>query len=215
MGGRGARGTYSIGSRPAGGGYRTADEGCSPALIEPWVQADVLGYGPSFGPRIADLRMFVHQRSSRLAGHDVADCDEPDDGSLPISALSPTGSVGWGELLVDATYWGPGFSIGGEHACGGVFAHAPSAVTIEVPAGMGTLTGSVGAQDWVQVCGNGMTFEVWQAGTRLWASGVVNNYDPPLSFGEIAVEPGAVELIAGHNGEYSCDTAAWVDVRVR
>lgn len=187
----------------------------SAALIEPWVWDDVLGYGPSFGPRIADLRMFVHQRSSRLAGEDVADCSQPDDGSLPIADLSPTGTVGWGELLVDSTYWGPGFSVGGEHACGGVFAHAPSAITIEVPAGKDTLTGAVGAQDWVQVCGNGMSFEVRQGGVSLWTSPVVHNYDAPLSFGSLAVEPGPVELIAGHNGEYSCDTSVWVNVRVR
>ncbi len=80
---------------------------------------------------------------------------------------------------------------------------------------MSTLSGRVGAQDWVQVCGNGMTFEVWQGGVQLWASGVVRNYDEAVSMGAIAVSPGAVDLIAGHNGEYSCDTAVWADVRVR
>lgn len=187
----------------------------SAALIEPYVWDDVLGYGPSFGPRIADLRMFVHQRSSRLAGRDVADCSDPDDGSVPASALSPTGTVGWGELLVDETYWGPGASIAGDHSCGALFAHAPSQVSIEVPLGMSTLTGRVGAQDWVQVCGNGMTFQVWQNGVELWASGVVMNYDKAVSMGSVAVVPGTVELVAGHNGEYSCDTAVWADVRVR
>lgn len=187
----------------------------SAELIEPYVWSDVLGYGPAFGPRIADLRMFVHQRSSRLAGRDVADCEEPDDGSVSASTLAPTATVGWGELLLDQTYWGPGASIAGDHFCRGLFAHAPSHVTLQVPAGMSTLSGRVGAQDWVQVCGNGMTFEVWQGGVQLWASGVVRNYDEAVSMGAIAVSPGAVDLIAGHNGEYSCDTAVWADVRVR
>jgi hypothetical protein len=187
----------------------------SAALIEPYVWDDVLGYGPAFGPRIADLRMFAHQRSSLLAGRDVADCADPGDGSVPIADLSPAGSVGWGELLVNETYWGPGYSINGDHFCGGIFAHAPSRVTMEVPAGKSALTGRVGAQDWVQVCGNGMTFEVWQAGVQLWASDVVKNYDDPVAFGPIAVSAGSVELVAGHNGEYSCDTAVWADVRVR
>ena len=100
------------------------------------------------------------------------------------------------------------------HPSGDVFAHAPSRVSIEVPPGMSTRTGRVGAQDWVQGCGNGMTFEVWQAGAQLWASGVVMNYDEAVSMGSIAVVPGSVELVAGHNGEYSCDTAVWADVRV-
>ncbi len=187
----------------------------SAEVIREAVWRDVLGYGPRFDPRIADLRMFVHERSSLLAGYDVADCSEPDDGSVAVSALSPSGTVGWGELLVDETYWGPGFSVLGEHSCRGLFAHAPSSINITVPAGFTTLTGKVGLQDWVQVCGNGAEFSVWQGATELWNSGVVANYAVAVDIGELDVSPGSLELRATPNGEYSCDTAAWLDVRAR
>lgn len=184
-------------------------------VIRDAVNRDVLGYGPSFDPRISDLRMFVHERASALAGFDVADCAEPDDGGWPVSALSPAGTVGWGELLIDKTYWGPGFSVRGEHYCRGVFAHAPSDVSITVPVGADTVTGRVGIQDWVQVCGNGVAFEIWQGGVQLWSSGIVANYAAAVDIGSVAVTPGSVHLVVTPNGEYSCDTAAWLDVRVR
>lgn len=183
-------------------------------LIRDAVWNDVLGYGPAFGPRVADLRMFLHERSSALAGHDVADCTEPDDGSVPVSAMSPTGTVGWGALTVDATNWGPGFSVNGEHTCRGLFAHAPSDVTVTVPAGVTRLTGAVGLQDWAQVCGDGAAFSVVQGGTTLWSSGVVRGYADAVPFA-VDVAPGALRLVVSPNAEYSCDTAAWLDVRGR
>ena len=185
----------------------------SAALIHDAVHADVLGYGTSFDQRVPDLRMYLHARLSRLAGRDVADC--PDLQGLPASALSPSGTVGWGELLVDETNWGPGFSIAGEHVCTGLFAHAPSDVTLSVPDGKTTLYGQVGLQDWNQRCGDGARFRVEQGGVVLWEGQVVQTYEPAVSLGDIGVEAGEVHLIADPNGEYSCDTAAWVGVGVR
>lgn len=179
------------------------------ALIEPEVASDVLGYGPRFGPRVADMRLFLHQRLTALAGEDVAPCPELD--GTPVSALGPTGTVGWGSLRVDATDWGPGFSVNGEHYCRGLFAHAPSEVVIEVPAGATSLRGAVGLQDWNQVCGDGATFSIEQAGVTLWTSGSRATYDPAEVF-VVAVAPGPLTLRAAPNAEYSCDTAAWLDV---
>lgn len=182
-------------------------------LIRDDVYADVLGYGSAFDQRRADVRMFLHARLSGLTGYDVAPCAIPD--GLPADAVSladmaPTGTVGWGELLVDRTYWGPGFSVAGEHGCTGVFAHAPSTVTVTIPDGVTRLVGKAGLQDWVQQCGDGAVFAIRQ-GTTLWESDTLRNYDAAAAF-EVEVSPGALTLVTTTNADYSCDTAAWVDV---
>ncbi|MDP2315639.1 MAG: CotH kinase family protein [Pseudomonadota bacterium] len=186
-----------------------AEAAAAAALIRDDVYADVLGYGVSFDQRRHDVRLFLHARLSAFAGADVAPCVTP-PASVPLADLNPTGTVGWGELLVDRTYWAPGFNVAGEHACTGVFAHAPSTVTLTIPDGVTRLVGKAGLQDWAQRCGDGATFAVVQ-GETLWQSGTILTYQAAEAF-DVAVSPGALQLVTAPNAEYSCDTAAWVDV---
>ncbi|MFN7143703.1 MAG: CotH kinase family protein, partial [Myxococcota bacterium] len=187
-----------------------AEAAAAAALIRDDVHADVFGYGASFDRRRHDVRLWLHARLAALAGREVARCDAP-AGGVALAAMAPGGTVGWGELLVDRTYWGPGFTVAGEHRCTGLFAHAPSTVNVTVPAGVTRLTGAVGLQDWAQTCGDGATFAIVQAGTTLWESGTLLNYTAAEAF-DVAVSPGALTLVASPNAAYSCDTAAWVDV---
>ena len=180
------------------------------ALIRDDVYADPFGYGPAHDQRRHDLRLWLHTRLSALAGRDVAPCADL-DGGVRLADMAPTGSVGWGELLVDRTNWGPGFTVAGRHFCTGVFAHAPSAVALTVPEGVTRLTGSVGLQDWAQRCGDGAAFAVVQGGATLWDSGTRVNYDDPVAF-DVPVTAGPVLLRADINADYACDTAVWADV---
>jgi hypothetical protein len=184
------------------------------ALIGPEVATDPLGSALAFQVRVANLRLFLHSRYSALTGRDIADCVEPDDGSLSLSDLSPTGTVGWGSLWLDQTAWGPGFTVNGDHFCRGLFAHSPSVVQVTVPAGISTLTGAVGLQDWNQYCGEGADFYTEQGGATLWSSGVRLNYDPALDIGELAVSPGTLYLRTHPSGNYNCDTTVWLDLRL-
>jgi hypothetical protein len=186
-------------------------------LIRDHVWADPLGYGPYFDCRQANLLLFLHTRLSALAGGEVDDCPEATEGVLRAGDLAPVGSVGWGSLVVDGTgYWGPGFVVNGQHHCTGLFAHAPSTVTLTVPEGYGTLQGAVGLQDWnrTTVCDNGATFAVQQGGVLLWSSEVIHGYQDAVPFGPLNVQPGSVQLVAGDNGSHSCDTTAWLDVEI-
>jgi hypothetical protein len=185
-------------------------------LIRPYVWADSLGYGSYFEVRRADLLLFLHTRLTGLTGAEVADCPVVGAGVLRAADLSPSGTVGWGSLLLDSTNWGPGFVVNGTAWCTGLFAHAPSAVTLTIPEGYGSLSGAVGLQDWdrVQTCDNGVVFSVVRGSTVLWTSDVVLGYTDAVPFGPLEVEPGAVQLFAGPNGDYSCDTAAWLDLEL-
>lgn len=184
-------------------------------LIRDDVYNDVLGYGPSFDLRQVDLRLFVHTRIARLLGRDPAPCEEAPEGGTWIGALGPTGTVGWGNLLVDQTNWGPGMTVAGDHFCRGVFAHAPSDVTVVLPAGTTELSGWFGLQDWVQKCGDGATGSIVQGGRTLWTSPSRGTYDEAVATGTVAVEAGTIQLVTSPNAEYSCDTAVWADVMVR
>lgn len=182
-------------------------------LIRPEVEADVLGYGAAFPVRVADVRLFLHSRLSGLFGEEVADCPEAD--GTPLSAMAPTGSVGWDVMGVDGTtWWGPGFVVAGEHHCRGLFAHAPSEIEIQVPEGATRLAASVGLHDWNQVCGDGARFVVEQAGVELWQSPALGTYDAAVGF-EVEVAPGALILRTTPESEYSCDTTTWLDVTAR
>ncbi len=185
------------------------------ALIRDDVYDDLLGYGPSFDQRRHDLRLWIHTRLSTLLGRDAAPCAAADAGVYRAADLAPTGTVGWGSLLVDATNWGPGFTIAGEHHCTGLFAHAPSDVVLTVPGGVTSFSAMVGLQDWTQRCGDGATFSVVQDDATLWTSPPIVNYDDAVATGTIGVSPGELRLVASPNAEYSCDTAAWVDVELR
>ncbi len=184
-------------------------------LIRDDVHEDVFGVGSSFEVRAHAVRLFLHSRWSALAGRDVADC-EPVDGALQVADLDPQGSVGWGSLMVDGNDWGPGLMIGGEHHCTGLFAHAPSTVTLQLPEGYAELSGGAGMQDWGRAaCGDGGVFSVWQGETELWRSGAVLEYEPARSFGPLPVSPGELTLRVEANAGYSCDTSAWVDLELR
>ena len=182
-------------------------------VIRDAVHADVLGRGAAFDQRALDLRLFLHSRWSALAGREVAHCPAAAAGVRRTADLAATGTVGWGELLVDRTQWGPGFMVRGAHHCSGLFAHAPSTVRIEVPAGYGRLRGAVGLQDWKQRCGNGARFAITQDGVERWASDTLASYAPAVAFA-VDLAPGPVTLTTSSLGEYSCDTAAWLDLEL-
>ena len=186
-------------------------------LIREPVWDDYLGYGPRFECRQANLLLFLHTRLSALAGEEVDSCPEAEAGVLRAAELAPSGTVGWGSLVVDGTgYWGPGFVVNGQHHCTGLFAHAPSVVTLTVPTGYGSLRGGVGLQDWNRstVCDDGAIFSVQQDGTTLWTSEIVRGYQDAVPFGPLTVRPGELQLVAGDNGSYSCDTTAWLDLEL-
>jgi hypothetical protein len=184
------------------------------ALIRPHVEADVLGYGPYFTTRQADLRLFLHARLTALTGAEIVPCEEIGEGARVAADLAPTGSVGWGSLMVDGTNWGPGFVVNGKAACRGLFAHAPSAVTLSIPDGYGFLSGKVGLQDWNRQgrCDNGSSFSIQQEGATLWSSGLLLSYTDALPFGPVEVRPGPLLLKTDTNGDYACDTTAWLDL---
>lgn len=181
-------------------------------LIAADVHADPLGYGSYFDLRRYSLPLWLHTRLTTLAGGEVVDCGTPD--GTPLSAMNPTGTVGWGELLVDRTNWGPGITVASEHFCTGVFAHAPSTVTLTVPAGATRLVGLAGLQDWMQQCGDGATFAIEQGGRTLWSNGTLLNHQDAVAF-DVAVAPGELRLLTAVNTEYSCDTTVWAEVYAR
>ncbi|MBM4364677.1 MAG: CotH kinase family protein [Deltaproteobacteria bacterium] len=148
--------------------------------------------------RVADLRMFLHTRLSRIAGAEVADCPGPT--SLSFSS---------GGVVVppDATYWGPGFVVNGEHHCNGVYAGAPATLVTTVEAG--TLSGAVGQHDWVQYCSGTSVFSVSQGGVVLWQSEAVGPYASAVPF-EVSVAAGEVTLSTTLSG--NCAAASWVGV---
>lgn len=191
-----------------------AQAAAAAALIRDAVHADVLERDAAADQRAYDLRLWLHSRWSALAGREVAYCPAAPAGVLRAAELAPTGAVGWGELLIDRSNWGPGFTVAGAHHCTGIFAHAPSTVTLTVPAGYGRLRGAVGLQDWRQRCGNGASFAIAQNGVELWASPARGSYDPAVAFGPIDVAAGPLVLTTSPRGEYSCDTAAWLDLEL-
>ena len=42
---------------------------------------------------------------------------------------------------------------------------------------------------------------------------MLSSYSEAEDLGDISVAPGTVRLIADPMGDYSCDTASWVDLR--
>jgi hypothetical protein len=186
------------------------------ATLGPYVANDPSGLAPGWPYRVADLRLLLHARLARTLGREVAACEATPAGVLGPGDLAASASVGWGAFETDGIpeYWGPGFNVGGEHHCTGWFAHAPSTITVEIPAGCHTLRAGAGIQIWNQVCGDGAELSVVQAGATIWSSGAVAVYAPAVPTGELPISPGTLELRASPLGEYSCDTTVWVDVEV-
>lgn len=196
------------------------------ALIADDVAADPIGGETAFMQGVADDLLYVHMRWSGELGAEVADCAELEDDAVLARDMSPTGTVGWASLTSDGWYWSgsavvcptaddlcPGFDVRQTHYCTGLFAHAPSAVTITIPEGHHTLRGAVGLQLFAEDCSNGARFSVEQGGEVLWTSGALSSYSEAEDMGDVGVEPGEVVLKVDPNGDYSCDTSAWVDLR--
>lgn len=152
----------------------------------------------AFEQRVVDLRFFLHTRLSYLAGGEVAACD---GATTTLQAVATVGTV-----TADASSWGPGFMIGGEHHCTGLFAPAPSRVTVTLDGGV--LSGAVGVHDYNLQASAGVSFAIVQGGATLWESGTVSPYTRAVPF-SVAVSAGTVELVASGAGS-GYDAASWV-----
>ena len=195
------------------------------ALIGAEVAADPIGGAARFEAGVANDLQYLRMRWSNTLGHDAVPCAPLEPGAVVSGDLAPSGTVGWGTLTVDGWAWGGanrclttmrncfGFDVGQRHYCRGLFAHAPSTVTIMVPVGTSKLRGAVGLQRFGSDCSNGVSFRVAQDGIDLWTSGLLRSYSDAEDLGTVAVHPGAVQLIADPNGDISCDMATWLDVR--
>lgn len=194
-------------------------------LIRDEVARDPIGGAERFDQAVFTDLQYLRMRWSATLGREVAPCAPLEAGATPVKDLSPTGTVGWGTLGLDGWGWPApgrclvgthdcfGFDVGFTHYCRGMFAHAPSAITITVPPGKTRLRGAVGLQRYGQDCGNGATFRVVQDGVTRWQSQVMRSYTPAEDLGDVAIHPGPVELVTDPLGEYSCDMATWVDLR--
>lgn len=193
------------------------------ALIADEVATDPMGGETAFAQGVANDLLYIHMRWSNELGAEVADCAALEDGAAPVRDMAPTGTVGWSSLSADGWLWSGGcvstdsacvgFDIASTHYCTGLFAHAPSDVTITVPEGMSGLRGAVGLQLFAQDCSTGARFSVEQDGVVLWESGVLSSYSEAEDMGDVPVEPGEVRLVTDPLGDYSCDTTAWVELR--
>ena len=196
------------------------------ALIADEVARDPIGGAPRFADGVAADLQYLRLRWSNTLGHEVAPCAALEPGAVPARELAPTGTVGWGALIVDgwtSTSPGPrcyaspracvGLDVGARHFCSGLFAHAPSSVTITVPAGHTGLRGAVGLQRFGSDCSNGVIFRVVQDGVTRWQSGSLRSLSEAEDLGTVAVHPGPVLLVADPEGDISCDMATWLDLR--
>lgn len=105
--------------------------------------------------------------------------------------------------------WGPGFMVGGVHACNGIYAPSPSRVALTVHAG--TLSGAAGVHDRNMNGSAGIHFAILQNGVTLWEDTVLP-YEVAAPF-SVPVSDGNVLLVAlGSTPEY--DGASWVDLTV-
>lgn len=196
------------------------------ALVAPEAALDPLSGPARHADGLADDLEYLRLRWSSTLGVEVAPCPPPPAGEVPVRAMMPTGTVGWGALVVDGwTTSGSalrcgaagraclGFDVGRDHHCAGLFAHAPSRVTITVPAGMTRLRGAVGLQWFGRDCSDGVRFSVVQDGVMRWQSGVALSRTPAEALPDVVVHPGPVELVADPVGTIACDMASWVDLR--
>lgn len=159
--------------------------------------ADTYNSCTSFEHRVVDLRFFLHTRLSTLAGVDVAECIAP-----PVWEVEAQ----QGSVTVNASSWGPGLMVGGEHACTGLYTPAPSRVALTVRAG--TLSGAVGVHDQNMNTSTGVRFTIVQGGVALWESGPVPAYSVAAPF-SVVVGAGSVDLVALGSGG-----ASWVGLGV-
>lgn len=154
----------------------------------------------SYEHRVVDLRFFLHTRLSHLAGAEVADCD---------AAPAWTATVEEGAATVGATAWGPGFMIGGQHFCHGIYAPAPSRIALTVQSG--TLSGAAGVHDQNRNVSAGVQFSIHQDGAVLWED-TVDAYETASPF-SVSVASGTVTLVATGSDPWY-DGASWVNLEV-
>lgn len=162
--------------------------------------ADTYTSCDSFERRVIDLRFFLHTRLARLAGREVADCG-------PAPEWAPTAVEG--SAMTGGSTWGPGFMVGGVHACNGIYAPAPSRVALTV--GAGDFSGAAGVHDQNMNASAGVHFVILQEGVTLWEDTVLG-YETATRF-SVPVTAGSVLLVAT-GGSPSYDGASWVDLIV-
>lgn len=170
------------------------------AVIHDAACTDTYNSCASFEHRVVDLRFFLHTRLARLAGAEVARCDAaPDWEIMPLQGVATVGG----------SDWGPGFMVGGVHACNGIYAPSPSRMALSVHAG--TLSGAAGVHDRNMNGSAGIHFVILQNGVTLWEDTVLA-YEAAAPF-SVPVSDGKVLLVAlGSTPEY--DGASWVDLTV-
>lgn len=196
------------------------------ALLADDAAVDVLSGEVAFHNAVANDLVYLHSRWSNELGVEVAECPELEPDATLARDMAPQGSVGWGQITADGWFWGDGavncvltdqlcigFDVAQDHYCTGLYAHAPSDVTLEIPAGATTLRGAVGLQLFGSDCSNGAQFAVVQDGVTLWESQVLSSYSPAQDMGDVAVRPGTVHLVATDLGDWGCDTTSWLDLR--
>lgn len=196
------------------------------ALLANDAAGDPLSGQEAFAQAVANDLVYLHSRWSNELGVEVADCADLEPDATLARDLSPQGTVGWGQITADGWFWGDGavncvatdalcvgFDVRQEHFCTGLYAHAPSDVTLEIPPGATTLRGAVGLQVFGSDCSDGARFSVVQDGVTLWESPVLSSYTAAHDLGDVPVTPGTVHLIASDLGNYACDTTSWLDLR--
>ncbi|MCP4805210.1 MAG: hypothetical protein GY913_19130 [Proteobacteria bacterium] len=195
-------------------------------LLAADVANDPLGDAASFDRTLDDTLLYLHMRWSNAVGWDVAECAALEDDAVLVREMAPSGSVGWATPTLDGWWWqgAPqrcinsdgdcfGLRVSETHYCTGLYAHAPSDMTITVPEGMTTLRGAVGLQLFGQDCSTGASFSVVQDGQVLWESGVLTSYADAEVMGDVPVSPGELSLLTHDLGNLSCDTTSWLDLR--
>jgi hypothetical protein len=124
-----------------------------------------------------------------------------------------TAEVGWGSYQVDATWYGPGFLIGGEHFSKGIFAHAPSRVAFLLEGKYSRFATCVGFDDVDGGCSDGSEVTVAGDGSPMWSSYINNGSvicTPALDLAGVR----ELTLEATPLDNYLCDTVEWVNPRV-
>ncbi len=196
------------------------------SLLAADAAVDPLSSATAFEQAVANDLLYLHARLSNELGEEVADCAPLEASATPARDMSPQGTVGWGAVTADGWYWGNdevncvgtselciGFDVLDQHYCTGLYTHAPSDVTIQVPEGATTLRGAVGLQLFGSDCSSGASFSIVQNGATLWESEVLYSYTAAEDMGAVTVVPGDVRLVTATEGDFGCDTTSWLDLR--
>jgi hypothetical protein len=127
-----------------------------------------------------------------------------------ISDLKPSAtSVGWGSFLVDHSWYGQGFEIGGKTYVDGVYAHAPSKLSYHLGSRYSVFTGCAGP-DSRATCGDGMQFHIVADGKTVWSVDRKPG-DEAACFSVNVQSVNVLELYADHKSSTECDHAEWVN----